>query len=277
MPIRPVDFYNFAIENFILMKEKKFLIVLVSLLLALPSAAQLRVPDNEQIQSAVVSPSSEFYYPKLMLRYDAGDTTLTLTDYHHLYYGYAWQDSYRPLDPIPAEDDLLMALDMYREKMRGINELKPDTLSAFQIIAAGRQVMKADPFSPKNLNFLIFAYQMIGDTVNARINSDRYYKVMETIRTSGTGLKEDSPWHVLKSGHAVDVMNSLEMPVRKRTLKTRTVEYMDSETVRAGIRGYYFDFGRAYWRKPNSLPKQEKEKRVSGFEINGIPVGGKRQ
>ena len=80
---------------------------LLLLLLLLPALAAAKVPDEEDIQNKTMDAESPFYYPSLMMRYNAGDETLTDEDYHYLYYGYAYQESYKPLDSNPDLDKLL--------------------------------------------------------------------------------------------------------------------------------------------------------------------------
>lgn len=231
------------------------------MLLPLMAAAQ-RVPDNDEILAKIVDSNSPYYYPSLMLRYEAGDMELTLDDYYYLYYGYAYQDDYRPLEPIEAEAKLLMVLERNQE---------PDEAAAAELMSYAREVMQYDPFSPKNVNFMAYAAVMMGNTLSARVNSDRLEKIMATILSTGTGEKESSPWHVLWFSHATDVIGSMGLEIQNRQVRTRTVEYV--QVVRRSKddpKGYFFDFGRMYWRKPEG---PERQKRVRGFEINGIPVG----
>lgn len=238
-------------------------LVAIFLLLTVACAAGAqRVPDNDEILAAISDGDSPHYYPSLMLRYEAGDTTLTLDDYHYLYYGYAFQEAYKPLEPIKGEAELLMVLE---------HDPEPNEVEAAAMMRYARQVMEADPFSPKNINFMAYASLCMGDTLQARINSDRLDKVINTILSSGTGQKENSPWHVLWFSHATDVIGTMGHQINMRTVRTRTVEYV--EVVRHSKddpKGFFFDFGRVYWRKPDGPPRQ---KRVTGFEINGIPVG----
>ena len=54
----------------------------------------------------------------------------------------------------------------------------------------------------------------------------------------------------------------------KEKVISRTVAWMPPLVKQKGVKGYYFDFGRIYWYKPDKLP----EKRSNGWEINGIPL-----
>ena len=55
-------------------------------LLLLPALAAAKVPVEEDIVAKTSDPDSPFYYTSLMMRYNAGDETLTDEDYHYLYY-----------------------------------------------------------------------------------------------------------------------------------------------------------------------------------------------
>ncbi|GIZ07893.1 DUF4919 domain-containing protein [Flavobacterium sp. UMI-01] len=70
---------------------------------------------------------SELYYPELMARFQKGDTTLTLNQKRHLYYGFTFQekfknfkfngllDSISKYEQLNTKESLLKALD-FRKK-----------------------------------------------------------------------------------------------------------------------------------------------------------------
>lgn len=236
--------------------------ILFLMLLILPATgmAQQRVPDNEEILAEIIDGESSHYYPHLMERYMAGDTTLTLDDYYYLYYGFVYDDNYRPLEPDPGEHDVLAIL---------ATTEYPDSLQLVQIVEAGNRIMVRDPFSPSNLNFLTFAYGKLGDRVNERINYDRMNKVMVTIAASGSGTKESSPWHVLTFQHAADFTAWRGGEIIRRQVRSRSVEYVQLRVKdEDGNKGYFFDFSRVYMKRP----EQEKPKKSPGWKINDIPV-----
>lgn len=221
----------------------KVILAVCMTLACLPSVAQ-NAPDNEDILAKTIDPDSPYYYPSLMLRYTNGDETLSEKDYYYLYYGYAYSDSYRPLESIPAEMKVLEVLERSQDD--------PTVYDMQEMIRYAGEVMKADPFSPSNLNLLVYAYGMIGDTVNERLNYDRMNKVLATIRNSGTGLTESSPMHVLRFSHASDLLGSYGLEVTNRMIVSRTAEYISvSQDGRPQRKGYYFDYSRVYWRKPD--------------------------
>ena len=72
-------------------------------------------------------------------------------------------------------------------------------------------------------------------------------------------LKEKSPQHVLMFDHALDIMAIDNLIHAKPLVVSRTVEYIPAlvapRTTTDGqkVRGFYFDFGRVYWNKPDSV------------------------
>lgn len=238
------------------MKKAIFLILL--LFLPALSFAQLRVPDNDDIFNRTVDRDSPFYYPALMLRYNAGDLTLTEEDYYYLYYGYAYTDDYSPLSTIPAEDRVLVVFEATEN---------PDYNQMLEIISAAREVMKKDPFSPKNLNFLTYAYGSIGDTINERINHERMTKIINTIAKSGTGEKDNSPMHVIKFSHAADLLTSRGLTITNRRVEAKGIEFISVAERENRNRGYYFDFSRVFWSVPEDMPKPERR-----WQFNNLPL-----
>ena len=217
-----------------------------------------QIPDNDAILRATIDQASPYYYPALYSRYTSGDTTLTAEDYRHLYYGYVWRPEYKPFETPPARDRLL-----------GVLEKDSLTTNDFRkIIEYGQEIMRSEPFDPSTINFMIYAYGALGDTLDARINYHRLNGVLGAIESSGTGLSEDSPWHVLYFSHTRDLLSSLDIVCGKERVISRSVAYMPLLARQKGVKGYYFDFGRIYWHRPEKQP----EKRSSGWEFNGIPL-----
>ena len=222
---------------------KNIVLLLPMLIIALSAAGQLRVPDEEDVLARTIDQNSKWYYPELMMRYVGGDTTLTVEDYHYLYYGYAYDTNYRPLDNIPDNSEVL-------ELLRGVGEQGATRSQAQLLLEAAKDVMLVDPFSPSNINVMTFAYGILGDTLNERISADRFNKIVATIEASGTGLKENSPMHVLRHEHVNDLLLSKGLHIVNRTVRSTKVEYVQVQRNGRNAKGYFFNFERIYWKRP---------------------------
>ena len=69
---------------------KRFLLLT---LLLLPATLLAKIPDEEDIKRKTMDSASPYYFTTLMLRYNNLEQ-LTEEEYHYLYYGYAFLDSY---------------------------------------------------------------------------------------------------------------------------------------------------------------------------------------
>ena len=159
---------------------------LLLLSLLVPALAAAGVPDEDMILDRTMDAQSAFYYPALMMRYNAGDETLTDEDYHYLYYGYAYRDEYKPLAVNPDLDKMLMLAS-------GIDPDKPDRATLETMVSVGNDALKRDPFSPKILNLMSFAYGALGDKEQEKAWSDRMNGVIRTILGSGDGFTQKTP------------------------------------------------------------------------------------
>ena len=222
-------------------------------LLLLPALAAAKVPVEEDIVAKTSDPDSPFYYTSLMMRYNAGDETLTDEDYHYLYYGYAHQESYKPMEANPDLDKLLMLAS-------GLDPDKPDRATLETMVSVGNDALKRDPFSPKILNLMSFAYGALGDKEQEKAWSDRMNGVIRTILGSGDGFTQKTPRHVLMFDHALDVLAAEGLSFGKARIVSRTVEFVPlvvPYVVEGKKRkGFYFDFSRVYWNKPEGYTYQ---------------------
>ena len=154
----------------------------------------------------------------------------------------------------------------FRPNFRGVggtdgvhDEGRGETDDLLAVIEAGTEALEADPFSPQVLNFLSFAQAQRGDTAQAAAYRDKMNLVLATIESSGDGLTEETPWHILMYAHAFDLLAAKNIPVRESSIISRTVEYIPRvKKDEKGVKGYYFDYGRIYWKKPEQGYKRER-------------------
>ena len=221
---------------------RRFLITLSVLFTALSVSA--KTPDNDRIFAAINNVDSPLYYPNLMLRYREGKP-MTEEEYHHLYYGYAFQPSYKPLE-------VNQSMNRVQEIMARISIDTPSVHDIDELIAAGVAAMEHDPFSPTLLNILVYAYGASGDKVRELAYSEHLNGILRCIEQSGDGLKEKSPMHIIMFSHGTDLIASKGIQYRKGQIMSRTVEFVPFDYTRNKVKGYYFDYSRVYWNKPDN-------------------------
>jgi hypothetical protein len=121
-----------------------------------------------------------------------------------------------------------------------------------QLIAACTEAMEYDPFSPKLLNIMAYAYGTAGDTAREKIYADHLAAILRTIASSGSGVKEKEPMHIIFFSHGVDYIAAKGWNQRKGKIISRDVEFIPFEVPKNKLKGYYFDYSRVYWNKPDN-------------------------
>ena len=216
--------------------------------------------DYAQIAAEVSNPTSPYYYPRLMGRYQRGDTTLTVDEFRYLYYGYPEQPGYKPLWTSPYADSLNRA---FGKKTR------LEAADYRRVAGFAHELLKDAPFSMRDLNVLAFAYQMLDEQEKAAVQMYKIRGIMEAIRSTGTGLSEESPWYIIYMNDAEDLLNLMGVRFTKFIVLSSTVEYAPVYNMpNKKNKGYYFDYSEVYKRRPDYLDDLPKPKRK--LEINPL-------
>ena len=217
--------------------------------LILPLTLVAKIPDEEDIIRKTIDSSSPFYFTSLMLRYHNLEQ-LTDEEYHYLYYGFAYQDDYKPTASNNAAEQLYVSL-------MTLNVENPDVGEMNHIISLCNQSLLNDPFNPTALNMLVFAYGALGDKQKEEAYHRHHQGILNTIKSSGDGRSEKYPLHIIMFSHATDVLSSMGLESKRPEIISRSVQYIPlAETLRlpdGKIKGLYFDYSRIYRRKPDDV------------------------
>ena len=218
-----------------------------------------RVPDEEDILRQTLSTSSPYYYTNLLLKYRNGIETLTDDEYFYLYYGFLYQEDYRPFADNKALDNMLNV-------MTGINPMQPTVGQLEALIENGVEALQLDPFNPRVLNLMAYAYGALGDKHREQLYFNHLNGILRTIESTGTGLKEESPWHILMFSHAYDLLASKGYAYNESRIISRTVEFVPLVKKQNKIKGFYFDYSRVYRNKPDDV----EFKRERTWQFNNL-------
>lgn len=169
--------------------------------LAAPAPAKkstvTEIPDLARIKSDVSDPSSPYYYPKLMERYQQNETVMNLDDYRHLYYGYLFQEDFNPYRHNEASNK---NESLYYKSSHTRAELD-------SIIAYAETALEDNPFDLSQMNFMIYALRARGKVNRANIWQYRLNHLIQAIISSGTGADADHAWYVINPRHEYDIVN----------------------------------------------------------------------
>lgn len=200
------------------------------------SEAGLLVPDYNYLKTVINDNASPFYYPKLLKRFAAADTSLTIEELHCLYYGYALQPNYNAyLHP----DEMEKALEL----------LNKDDVSKREAKKALKLLNKAIDESPTHVP--LYAYRhyanvlLYGQTSKqAADDAFRYMALLTVMSASGTGSDYDNAFHVVVVNHSYLLMGYYGFNPLQQSLSANDGHSYDIFTLdenEYGIETMYFD------------------------------------
>jgi hypothetical protein len=187
-------------------------------------------PDYDLIKKDIQDSSSEFFYPKLLTRLEAFDTTLTIEDYRHLYFGYIYHKDYRPYWVSPDEEKLLR---FYQSE--NIKEKDFDVI----INLATHSIIEF-PFDLRQMNYLAYIYHLKGEEEMAKKVSYRFQGIIAAIMSSGDGKTCESAFHVISVSHEYVLLNMFQFKMKMQSL-IGDCDYLSFEKYQRNIEGMYFN------------------------------------
>ena len=212
---------------------KKIILCAIALFIGLAGAqaqkAKYSLPDYKKIEKTLhKKPES---YPILLDRLNANDTTLSLSEYHFLYYGYI-------LQPAHSNNQYKALSDSLGELMR--NET-PDETEYPLIVQTGSRLLKANPFELSSLDKIIYAHRMLDNNVLAEKLEFRFGRIIETIFSTGDGLTKETPFYVISLSNASDMLRALGFGYTGQQMSVgNQMHYLKVAKNDFGIEGMYF-------------------------------------
>lgn len=200
-------------------------------------------PDFEQIKKEVSDPSSPYYYPKLIGRYEKNETVMNLEDYRHLYYGYLFQEDF---DPYRHSEFSHKNQDLYFKDKHTRAELD-------SMIFYAEEALKDTPFDLSQMNFLIYALRERGKVNRANIWQYRLNHILQAIVSSGTGVSPEQAWYVIDPHHEYNIINFQNAVATNQQYQEPFYDRIDVEKGKGKETGtYYFNIRNLleeYYRK----------------------------
>ena len=188
-------------------------------------------PDYQLIEKNIAKKKSDLYYPKLMRRYFSGDSTFTLEEKRHLYYGYRYHSNYSPY----GESD-------YSDSLRDILQKEDHTEAELEkIISFADSVFLDNPFNLRAINYQAYALEELGRKEEVMQLINRMNTVVDALISSGNGLSKDEAFYVIYTAHEYDLLNIFGFGFGGKQSLIEHYDYLELAENEAGIEGLYFD------------------------------------
>lgn len=219
--------------------HKIFTFILLALLsssaLYAQEEAEIVLPDFAQIQREVNDPQSQYYYPKLMSRYNSTDTTMTIEEYRYYYLGYTFQEDYNPY----RRSEYAHQIDHLYKQGRELSVAEYENLIKF-----AKQTLNDDPFDLRQINILVYALKGINRHKEAAIWQYRLDHIIDAILSTGDGMTPETAWYVIYPTHEYIILNCLGMKGVDFVFVEPFYDYIEIEENNRRIEGFYFNVER---------------------------------
>ncbi|PLX06138.1 MAG: hypothetical protein C0596_16775 [Marinilabiliales bacterium] len=207
------------------------LIILLSLSVSVFSQEFIDIDMND-IESKTTDSLSYLYYPVLLDRFMAFDSTLSQDDFKYLYYGYVFTDMYNPYGGHELEEDFY---DLYYDK------------EYEKAIELGNKIIQEDPINTKLLFKMLVCHHQQEDAVMADNYASLYYGLLTVVYFSGDGKSVETAFKVINVADEYEILSELGLQSAGQAL-IGTCDKLsidqDSQEVEKGekkIKELYFD------------------------------------
>jgi hypothetical protein len=206
-------------------------LILVTTFPALAQDWKSGAPQYKKIGRAIADEKSPFYYPLLLDRYTSGDSTLSLEEKRHLYYGYTFQSAYSPYGRSDYEDSL--------RSVAKKDSLLEDDYAA--ILTYSDRLLAYNPFDLRAINYELFAHEKLHNGDDFAKNLARMNIIVDAIMSSGNGKTKETAFYVINTSHEYDLINILGLEFGGKQSLIDHYDYLTLAKNEHGIEGLYFD------------------------------------
>ncbi|WP_422103979.1 DUF4919 domain-containing protein [Winogradskyella sp.] len=213
---------------------KTYFLQLCLLLVSFSFYAQQNIigkPNYKKIKKSIQKENGDFYYPALMERFKAGDSTMNIDEKRHLYYGFINEDLYSPYGRSDYSDSLREVL-----KKPNHNDGDLDEIEKFS-----DSILVEKPFSFKAMNYKLYVFDTKKDTLNFNKTIDKVNIVLDAIFSSGDGKKKESAFYVIETSHEYFILEVLGFQFGGTQRLIEHYDYLEIAENESGIEGLYFD------------------------------------
>ncbi|AXG75078.1 DUF4919 domain-containing protein [Flavobacterium arcticum] len=192
-------------------------------------------PDYSKIEKNVKDKKSTLYFDTLFNRYTQADSTMTLEEKRHLYYGYSFQDEYSPYGRAEEENKL-------RELLQKENADKKDLEKIIEYTDA---ILKQYPFSIRMKEYRIYSFRELGKIAEVEKENIQAEIIIDAILSSGDGTKKETCFYVINTSNEYELLNLLGFDFGgKQSLIDGGYDYLTLAKNSYQLEGFYFDVSR---------------------------------
>lgn len=213
------------------MKKLYVLAFLIAFLTGFSQNNEFTKPDYKSIEKQIKNKKSEFYYPELLKKFNASDSTMTLEQRRHLYYGYTFQKEYSPYSRSDKTDTLRTVMSKGRHNEEDLKKIS--TLCD--------EMLKENIFDLRAFNYKLYACQELRDEPEFIKNVTKMKIIIDALVSSGDGLSKETAFYVITTSHEYDLLSIIGLNFGGKQSLIEHYDYLEVAENAHNIKGMYFD------------------------------------
>lgn len=190
-----------------------------------------KTPNYKKIEKEIKKKNSSFFYNSLMKRYMEADSTLTLEEKRHIYYGYSFNENYSPYSRSEYSDSLRLILQ--KEKL--------DMVDFKKIVDFTNSMLSENPFDLNAINYQLYSLEQTRNKELFDKRMAQYQIVLDAIMSSGNGTNKKNAFYVIYTSHEYVLLNILGFQFGGMQSLIEHYDYLTLAENEAEIEGLYFD------------------------------------
>tara|TARA_R110000868_G_scaffold11322_15_gene55361 strand:+ start:211 stop:903 length:693 start_codon:yes stop_codon:yes gene_type:complete len=148
-------------------------------------------PDYKAIEKAVADEQGDFYYPNLNARFNDADSSLSLEELRHIYYGYIYESAYSPYSH-----------SKYRSTIRELLGKDSLTQADYKTLNSYCDSSLADfPFDLDAMSYKIWALKNLSDSLAYEQILWKHNSIVDVLISSGDGISPERAFYVINTSH----------------------------------------------------------------------------
>lgn len=211
-------------------KKRIFIILFFGFSIYLYSQENVKKLNFKRIKKEIKKRQSKFYYPSLVKKFSRG-IDMSLDEKRHLYYGYAFLKSYEPYKITKYFKKINQLVTNNKWNTENLNRL----LNFLNLELSNR------PFDIKLLELKLFVFKRLHNIAQQNVIKKQINIIKDAIFSSGSGLKEKSPFSVIFINNEYDVLRFLNLKQAQNFYVNKAKEYIKVLPNKRNIKGVYFD------------------------------------
>ncbi|PIE50235.1 MAG: hypothetical protein CSA38_04065 [Flavobacteriales bacterium] len=189
-------------------------------------------PDYTKIEKNIQNKESNLFYDTLMKRFLKADSTMTLQEKRHLYYGYIFHKDYSPYSNSDYSDSLNTIL----EKQKSLEKVETNT-----IIDLTNKILSETPF---DLNAFVYQLYALDKNKNKQAFKKRVTQmriIIDALMSSGNGINEKQAFYVIYTSHEYNLLKVLGFKFGGTQSLIKHFDYLTLAENDSQLEGLYFD------------------------------------